>query len=81
MVRGDGVNNFVWHTILLCELSANVSVFAFNFMSNCFADIMHEGCSLCDTFIGPNLFGDHTSHVCHLNGVKQNVLAIARTEF
>ena len=41
---------------------------------------MEERASLCHCHIGADLFGDHSGDMRHLDGMLENVLAVARTE-
>ena len=75
------MNDFVWHAIFLGELSTDFSVFAFDFVSDGFANIVEQSSGLGDAFISTNFFGDHTGHVGHFDRVKKHVLTVASTEF
>ena len=81
MVSSDCVDDARIHAVFFGKFGTNLGVFAFDFVSYGFTNIVEEGSSFGDFYICANFFGDKSSEICHFGAVFQDVLAVACAEF
>ena len=77
----DCVNNSLIHAIFTSQFRPNVMVLALNFMRHRFTDIMEKCSNLRNAHIRADFFSNHSSNLCHLSRMLQNVLPKTGTEF
>ena len=80
MVRFDCVNNSLIHAIFTSQFRSNMMMFALDFMRHRLADIMKKCSNFCNSHIRTNFLSNHSSNLCHLCRMLQNVLSEAGTK-